>query len=1168
MKLLELGLERYGAFTDRSITLAPDKGLAVIFGANEMGKSTLLSGVTDFLFGIPPHSPHGELFGYDAMRVRARLELNDQTEISLKRRKGRTKTLMDDKGAGFDQAVLGRALGATSRERFLELFGLNHATLRAGGDGLLTADGELGRLIVEAGGGLRGMVQRLGQLDAYLDGLFAPRRSDRRAFYQALNKIETADRLAKAAATSKDAYEEAKRGYADAYVQYQERIEEGRALAKRASEIERLVRVQPLLARLALAEADLAGYAELQAIPVDFHEALHTADAGFVAAAAEADRAEAQQKRIELRHAELAPEADWRAHRDEIIALAERAIEVRKARASLSNRRRDLGTIDTKLATLRTLLRLPPDADLAARAPEDATLEQVRRLHTDAVERRAAVKALTTTIGELDADLSALAKTIEIARALGHDKPFGLDAAELAGLPQAHSNCAVQGKRLAKAAESLDAEVKALGFRGLDHLKATQFPDLASLRAELEKRLDIARNIELETAQAEQAQSAAQTAAAAAARLEKGAALASPEAIAAARRLREEALQPLVRAYRKGLVEAPEAQREREIASVTATNRAADDLADRRTDDAKRVAELGQHRAREDEANTGLGQARAAIARLETQRQTREQTFAQAYPDAIAFESDLSKLLTIVIERSRLLELAANLEVNLADADARMSELEPKRQALALAEQLLPRDAAKPTALVERVKSATAAIKAHDTGHSNFVRDARDLAAKEARRSELATALDGHAASDRVWRKAWLKALTALGLATEIELNEAEIVLREWALARGELASAAQTQLRITQIEADIAELSQDVAACASALDCKVSADPVEAAAELKRVLEQQEQQWAALNELKPELDRACAAAATAREACAEAARSISAIGAQANLAPDADRATLISRLRARDVALSAQRHLEEQVLSAGDELPIADLRSACALHDIDSLRADQSALETERQRNNDAVKAAIEAMTSLEAALKSFEDPSAFNQAIADRECAASDMHLVAERWLETVLARDLLTEAIARVRAQQQDPLIARAGALFALTTKGAYQGIDADVDEDGRPVVVGLRAGGGAVGVGKMSDGVRDQLYLAFRLASIEAYGKEAEPIPFIADDILVHFDDERTAATLELLAEFGKTNQVLLFTHHQSVRDAAVTLNRADDIQIVELAPYMDVNLQAA
>lgn len=72
--------------------------------------------------------------------------------------------------------------------------------------------------------------------------------------------------------------------------------------------------------------------------------------------------------------------------------------------------------------------------------------------------------------------------------------------------------------------------------------------------------------------------------------------------------------------------------------------------------------------------------------------------------------------------------------------------------------------------------------------------------------------------------------------------------------------------------------------------------------------------------------------------------------------------------------------------------------------------------------------------------------------------------------------------------------------------------------------------------------MSDGIRDQLFFSFRIASIEQYCRAAEPLTFIADDILVHFHDNRGAEALRLLGELGKTTQVPAFTHHIHVRDA--------------------------
>jgi uncharacterized protein YhaN len=77
--------------------------------------------------------------------------------------------------------------------------------------------------------------------------------------------------------------------------------------------------------------------------------------------------------------------------------------------------------------------------------------------------------------------------------------------------------------------------------------------------------------------------------------------------------------------------------------------------------------------------------------------------------------------------------------------------------------------------------------------------------------------------------------------------------------------------------------------------------------------------------------------------------------------------------------------------------------------------------------------------------------------------------------------------------------------------------------------------------------MSDGTRDQLYLSLRLASLEYRLDKAEPMPFIVDDILVNFDEERVQAALKAMAKLGEKNQVLLFTHHRQIADSTRKLD---------------------
>ena len=146
------------------------------------------------------------------------------------------------------------------------------------------------------------------------------------------------------------------------------------------------------------------------------------------------------------------------------------------------------------------------------------------------------------------------------------------------------------------------------------------------------------------------------------------------------------------------------------------------------------------------------------------------------------------------------------------------------------------------------------------------------------------------------------------------------------------------------------------------------------------------------------------------------------------------------------------------------------------------------------------------------------------------------------------------LLGAALERHRAGRQDPLMQRAGALFAGLTGSTWAGLDQSFDDNDRAQLVARRHnGGGNVEIAHLSEGTRDQLYLALRLAYLESYAERAEPAPFVGDDLFASFDDERTALGLEALAAIGDRVQPLLFTHHRAVVDlAAARLGAAVDI----------------
>ena len=154
------------------------------------------------------------------------------------------------------------------------------------------------------------------------------------------------------------------------------------------------------------------------------------------------------------------------------------------------------------------------------------------------------------------------------------------------------------------------------------------------------------------------------------------------------------------------------------------------------------------------------------------------------------------------------------------------------------------------------------------------------------------------------------------------------------------------------------------------------------------------------------------------------------------------------------------------------------------------------------------------------------------------------ASMDSAVEQYARLKIASAILAGTVEQYREKHQGPLISRAGDLFARMTLGAFDRLRADYDEKGSPILVGIRAGSNTqVTVQGMSDGTADQLYLALRLAGLEQYLADNEPIPFVVDDILLRFDDERALATLGVLAELASKTQVLFFTHHHHLIELA-------------------------
>jgi uncharacterized protein YhaN len=151
------------------------------------------------------------------------------------------------------------------------------------------------------------------------------------------------------------------------------------------------------------------------------------------------------------------------------------------------------------------------------------------------------------------------------------------------------------------------------------------------------------------------------------------------------------------------------------------------------------------------------------------------------------------------------------------------------------------------------------------------------------------------------------------------------------------------------------------------------------------------------------------------------------------------------------------------------------------------------------------------------------------------------------------------MLKAAIELYRERHQGPVLPRARALFAELTDGAYSGLAVDSDAAGQPILIAERQDGVRLDVAGLSDGTLDALYLALRLAVVQEYNARQEPLPFIADDLLLNLDDNRSKATFRALSKIAQNGQVLFFTHNPHMLALAREALPADQVIEHRLAP---------
>ena len=395
------------------------------------------------------------------------------------------------------------------------------------------------------------------------------------------------------------------------------------------------------------------------------------------------------------------------------------------------------------------------------------------------------------------------------------------------------------------------------------------------------------------------------------------------------------------------------------------------------------------------------------------------------------------------------------------------------------------------------------------------------------------------------WEGQWAAALKNLGVGEDAS---PEVVADQIDIIEDMRAVATEIdQLRherIGKMERDIESFGNSVAELVGTVASDlVKVDPEEAVRELERRFEEAKR----LRDQQKDKDQDIASLEERIEECEEvrrnAQKALRKLQEMAGVEEIDQLKDAINKSRRRSELDDERTRLEETLAAEGDGLTLAELREECDAVDLDQIAARDETLEQELKDLHSRLMEVAEQRTQARQVFEAIGGDSRAAQAAAARQEALAAMRDVAEQYVRVRSATILLQWAIDRYRREKQAPLLKRAGQMFSTLTLGSFSDLRVKFDDQDRAHLAGIRPDETFVNIGGMSNGTADQLYLALRLAAVDEYLSRGHPLPFVADDLFINFDDARAAAGFEVLAQLANKTQVLFFTHHRHLVEIA-------------------------
>lgn len=1128
-----LDLLRWGCFTDQTLAFGdPDGRLHLVYGGNTAGKSTTRRGTSALLFGIPGRTEDAHTHDYQDLRIGAQL-LTDAGSVEVIRRKGNVNTLLGPDGQPLGDDPIGTALGGLTGQVYAGLFEISHESLVEGGRDLLAGHGAVGESLFAAAAGTGRLHRLLLELDAEAADLFKP--TGRTApLNVALSEYSQAMKQMNAETVRPSAAIAMRRALKAALGRIEELDGEIRQYDEQRGRLRRLKAVKPLLARHASLSAELENLADPPALDTGAQErrlsAQHDRDDAQRAIAAAEERVASLKEELEG-HEDPGQLVEFEA------AIGAVHSEIAAIRKGTSDRRKREGELQAEQARLDELVRAIGPGVVPNTLDEFASKDRVRLALDRHLEIRGEVVERARSASER---AEAAERALERSKAALEMAPPPPDVTPLRAAVRA---AAKAGPLEAQAAEarlrSADAAADAnrcfaeltprlADIEGLDELVIPS-ADLVGRFETGEEELQA--NIAAETRERDRLERVLSGQEARRSELDAAAQAPSAGDLTAARSARDEKWSLVREATEVRLDDAEVRAEQFETAMKTA-----DTVVDARVAHADVVAQGAEIEA----AGARIAIERdAAVARLTALAEQQEGLQAEweaLWPEGTPFPA-IAAARQWISQRERISDLRTEAARGAREAAAAVDAANRHVQALTARLAGVGTEVPEDSCLEEAISLAESVAEkliakaaAHTRAAEAVENDARSLEDESRDQRSAANALAS-------WEQTWAELRDEYGLTEDVSSDDVRSVLRAIDDAVTRRARVADLSRRIEGIDRDRENFERDVNEIRNAV-CPdvVGMDPERAAAVLMERLAEAVRSREAMSRLHAEIEREQRVIADAERQSKDAHDRLQTLMDQAQVEREDELADVECRAIRAGELRDQLPACEREVAEAGEE-SFAALLEAAGQFSGDQLDAELADVERKlralREDRDAAQQTAFDAREDLERA-DSSESASATAEVMQQHLASARDL---AHRYAVAKLSACLLRETIERYRSKYQGPMLERANELFPMLTCDTFTELYVDWDDAGEPVLVGRDSQGHPLRVEQMSDGTREQLFLALRIAAIERYVEASGAVPVIFDDVFLESDDERAERIFKALAELARRTQVIVLTHHR-------------------------------